>query len=305
MNTTQHTPSSGTHTGVTAGPTVHATPPGGVTAYTTVGNSLMKMRHPVPRRLLGVWAHPDDEAYLSAGLMARVVEAGGSVTVLTATRGEKGTDDSTRYDSEEFARVRADELRASLARLRVTDVRFLGLRDGECDVADDLTVVCDIAAVIDEVRPDTIVTFGPDGITNHPDHRAVSRWTTEAWRRTGHGELRYAAMTHDHVTVHRRLHDQLGLFDDFPNGRPRSVGRSLIALECSLTEPELDRKRAALAEHATQTEGLARAIDEPTYRTWWRDERFRAPTPSEITRCELPAWIQDVAADERALVGAS
>ncbi len=283
----------------------HATVPGGVTAYTTVGNSLMKMRHPVPRRLLGVWAHPDDEAYLSAGLMARVIDEGGSVTVLTATRGEKGTDDPSRYDSDSFGSFRADELRASLARLGVTDVRFLGQRDGECDFADDISVVEDIRAVVEEVRPDTIVTFGPDGITNHPDHRAVSRWTTEAWRRAEIGELRYAALTHDHVAGYRALHDELGLFTDFGNGRPRSVGRSLIALECSLTEAELDRKRHALAAHASQTDGLAALIGEATFRNWWRDERFRAPTASEVARCELPAWIQDVRPDARELVGAS
>lgn len=298
MSNSSHTRPSQTHSS-------HATAPGGLTAYTTVGNSLMRMRRPLPRRLLGVWAHPDDEAYLSAGLMARVVDAGGSVTVVSATRGEKGTDDPDRFDSEDFARLRAAELKASLARLGVTDVQFLGRRDGECDVADDATAVDAIASVIAEVQPDTIVTFGPDGITNHPDHRAISRWTTEAWRRVGIAELRYAAMTHDHVTSHRTIHERLGVFADFGDGRPRSVDRSLIALECSLTEAELDRKRAALAEHATQTAGLAELIGEAAYRTWWRDERFRAPTASDVARCELPAWIQDATFEQRRLVGAS
>ena len=61
-----------------------------VTEYMSVGNTTTPLARPLPKRLLGIWAHPDDEAYLSAGLMARVVAAGGSVTVLTATRGEKG-----------------------------------------------------------------------------------------------------------------------------------------------------------------------------------------------------------------------
>ena len=279
--------------------------PIGITAYTTVGNSLMRMRRPVPRRLLGVWAHPDDEAYLSAGLMARVVDAGGSVTVLTATRGEKGTDDPGLYDAEAFARLREGELRASLLRLGVTDVRFMDLRDGECDLAHDATSVDVIAAVVAEVQPDTIVTFGPDGITNHPDHRAVSRWATEAWRRVGIGDLRYAALTHDHVAAHRTLHEQLGLFADFGDGRPASVSRSMISLECSLSEDELDRKRAALAQHATQTASLAAVMGESAYRTWWRDERFRAPSAAEIARCELPAWVRDATPARRRPVGAS
>ena len=51
----------------------------------------------LPSRLLAIWAHPDDEAYLSAGLMARMTDAGHEVTVVTATRGEKGTGDPSLF----------------------------------------------------------------------------------------------------------------------------------------------------------------------------------------------------------------
>ena len=278
----------------------HLTPPtqtpdrpgASATAYTTVGNSLMTTARPLPRRLLGVWAHPDDEAYLSAGLMARVIATGGTVTVLTATRGEKGTDDSAMYDTDEFGELRERELRSSLAVLGVSDVRFLGLRDGECDIADDERTIDAILRTIEDVLPDAIVTFGPDGITNHPDHRAVSRWVTEAWRRSGHGELMYATMTHDYVAFHRTLHDAIGAFADCPDGRPTSHGRSCVTLECALNESELDVKRSALARHGSQTAGLAELMGEATYRTWWRDERFRAPTATELAACDLPDWMQ-------------
>lgn len=277
--------------------------PAALTAYATVGNSLMKMRRELPQRLLGVWAHPDDEAYLSAGLMARVIDAGGTVTVVTATRGEKGTDDPSRYDSDEFGAMRADELRSSLAELGVSDVRFLGLRDGECDAADAGAIIDSICQVIEDVLPDAIVTFGPDGITNHADHRAISRWTTEAWRRSTHGELLYAAMTHDYVAFHRALHDEIGAFADCPDGRPAAVSRSCITLECALAEPELDRKRRALAAHASQTAVLAELMGEAAYRTWWRDEHFRAPRPSEIASCEIASH-QDEIRRPLELVGA-
>ncbi|MDJ0768511.1 MAG: PIG-L family deacetylase [Ilumatobacter sp.] len=263
-----------------------------VTSYTTVGNTLTPTSRPVPERLIGIWAHPDDEAYLSAGLMARVVGSGGSVTVLTATRGEKGTDDPADYDRDHFAALREAELRASLAELGVHDVRFLGLRDGECDLVDDETVVSRMVDVIESVRPDAIVTFGPDGMTNHPDHRAISRWATEAWRRGGHGELLYATVTHDFVALHRVMHDRLGVYADFGGEGPASVSRSRIALECALDEAELDRKRRALAAHASQTTALASIMGEDTYRTWFRAERFRRPTRSEIEHCPVPVWMQ-------------
>jgi LmbE family N-acetylglucosaminyl deacetylase len=277
----------------------------GATAYTTVGNSMMKVRRALPKRLLGVWAHPDDEAYLSAGLMARVVDAGGSVTVVTATKGEKGTGDPRWYDTDAFGELRAGELATSLAELGVTDLRFLGLRDGECDIAKDEDAIDAITQVIEDVLPDTIVTFGPDGITNHPDHRAASAWATEAWRRAGHGELLYAAMTHDYVAKYRDLHDEIGAFADCAGGRPVSVGRASITLECALDEQELDRKRRALTAHGSQTAGLAELMGESTYRTWWRDEHFRAPTRSEIARCDLPDRRQPTDQRQHDLIGAT
>src|SRR5215218_5974940 len=68
---------------------------------------------PVPT-LLGVWAHPDDEAYLSAGLLASAVDAGWRVVVATATRGEIGTDDPEACPPDLLAGIRASELADSL-----------------------------------------------------------------------------------------------------------------------------------------------------------------------------------------------
>jgi LmbE family N-acetylglucosaminyl deacetylase len=272
------------------------TPPGPSSTrtieYTTVGNTLPAITRPLPRRLLGVWAHPDDEAYLSAGLMARVSANGGHVTVVTATRGEKGTSDPADYDQDHFGALREYELRHSLATLGVDDVRFLGLRDGECDVADDESTIASIADVIAEVRPDVVVTFGPDGMTGHADHRAISRWTTEANRRVEIGELLYATVTHDWAAHHQRMNQELGVYADRPDGRPASVGRRAVALECALGDAELDLKRRALAAHGSQTAALADMIGEATYRTWWKEERFRRPTTAEMAGCPVPDWVR-------------
>lgn len=272
-----------------------------VTAYTTVGNELMPMSRPAPRRLVGVWAHPDDEAYLSAGLMARVTDAGGHVTVVTATRGEKGTDDPSKYDRAEFGSFREDELRASLAELGVHDVRFLGMRDGECDLEDDERAVQAIVDVLEAVRPDAVVTFGPDGMTNHPDHRAVSRWTTEAARRVPGVDVFYATKTKAYMQRFAGVHAEIGVFDDFGGRGGPSVSKSCVDLECRLDDDELARKRAALAGHASQTDGLADLMGESTYREWVRDEFFRRPTASEMARCELAASFDA----DRELVGAA
>jgi flavin-dependent dehydrogenase len=239
----------------------------------------------VPKRLLGVWAHPDDEAYLSAGLMARVVDHGGSVTVVTATRGENGTDDPSRFGTEAFAALRWRELTASVAELGVTDVRYLGLADGECHLADDDVMTRRILEVIEETRPEAVITFGPDGITGHPDHRAVSRWTTAAWNRSDRAaDLLYAAMTEEFMDRNDELHRRLGLFAEY-GAPPQPLPRSAVALGCTLNPDELERKRTALARHASQTTALATAVGEDAYHHWWRDETFRkGPAPTREPR---------------------
>ena len=253
------------------------------TTHVSIGNVATPIARPLPGRLLGVWAHPDDECYLSAGLMARVIAAGGEVRLVCATLGELGTDDPELVGTDRFARTRQAELESSLAVLGVHDLHVLGLADGACDVAahDEMTAV--VADHVDSFPPDTIVTFGPDGITGHTDHQAVSRWATAASETPG-VEVLYATMTHDHVDRHREMHDSLGLFGMRPDGRPHSVSRDAIVLQCSLDHGELIRKRRALHHHGSQTAPLAALIGEDTYFSWWKDECFRRPTHVERSR---------------------
>ncbi len=229
------------------------------------------------RTLLGVWAHPDDEAYLSAGLMAEFRRRGDRVVVVTATLGERGTSDPLAWPPERLAPVRRAELRRSLAAVGVEELHVLGLPDGDCEQHDATDA---IAGFITVLRPDLVVTFGPDGMTGHPDHRAVSRWTTQAMDVAQPGTtLWYATLTDD---FHRRwggLNDQIGLWveQDEP---PRIVDddRSHTTV---LPDDVLDLKLAALDAHASQTRPLIELVGSATYREWWRSESFRAPRPGE------------------------
>ncbi len=133
--------------------------------------------------VLGVWAHPDDEAYLSGGLMALARDAGQRVVCLTATRGELGTTDPWLWPPHQLAVERTLELGRCLDILGRPEHRWLDFADGRCAAADPEPVVRRLAALLDDVRPDTVLTFGPDGLTGHADHQAVSRWTTAAFRR--------------------------------------------------------------------------------------------------------------------------
>ena len=276
-----------------------------VVEYRSIGFAWMPVERPLPRRLLGIWAHPDDECYLSAGLMARVVAPGGAVRIVCATRGEYGTGEPALAGTTAFAAERQAELEASLGALGVTDVEFLGLADGSCDAADDCEMAARIAAEIGRFDADTVVTFGPDGITGHADHRAVNRWTTAAIEDAHPGvELLYACVTVDQAARHRTMHDSIGLFADLPGGRAAAVGMDEVALRCSLDDAELGRKRRALACHGSQTDALAELIGEETYLGWWRDECFRRPTLAERADAAFIVGLHAAAAPPAELVGA-
>ncbi len=237
-------------------------------------------RNEAIRTVLGVWAHPDDESYLSAGLMMRARSAGARVVCATATAGESGTNDPHAWPPRRLARRRTAELRRALKVIGVHSHRLLGFADGRCAEVTDEAGATVIGAMLDELAPDLVVTFGPDGITGHPDHRSVSRWTTLAWaKRDRPGALLYATVTDEFERRFRAVHQALGVF---PPGYPVTSRPADVALELRLTSTELDRKRAALAAHHSQTAGLAQAMGEATFRHWWGVETFRAPREDEI-----------------------
>ena len=211
-------------------------------------------KHPtdLTTRLLGIWAHPDDEAYLSAGLMARTIADGGHVTVVAITDGDAGFPDDDPRSSEQRAAQRRRELRAAMALIGVHDVRFLGIADGAVATTPADRLVAEIGHIIRDVDPDAILTFGPDGITGHDDHVANSDLVTRAWLDTRIGELWYAAKTNEWLAEWRELHDDFGVW---MTEEPTGVGSEDLELIVGLEGTELDTKRAVLAEHRSQTVG--------------------------------------------------
>jgi N-acetyl-1-D-myo-inositol-2-amino-2-deoxy-alpha-D-glucopyranoside deacetylase len=149
------------------------------------------------RRLLLVHAHPDDETINNGATMARYVAEGAAVTLLTCTLGEEG--EILVPELEQLAADQADqlggyriwELRAAMAALGVTDIRFLGgpgrFRDsGMMGTpanehprafwnADLDEAVAHAVAVVRDVRPQVVVTYDENGGYGHPDHIQAHR----------------------------------------------------------------------------------------------------------------------------------
>jgi LmbE family N-acetylglucosaminyl deacetylase len=229
--------------------------------------------------VLGVWAHPDDEAYLSGGLMAAAADGGARVVCVTATRGERGTPDPDDWPPARLAPLRDAELATSLAVLGVTDHCYLDYPDGECAGVPSTEAVDRLAEIITEIEPDTVLTFGPDGMTGHPDHRAVSAWTTSAVRRSQPGtapRLLYATKTAPWSDRFDALHRALQVF---PAGLPPRFPVDDVALNVDLPDDLLDRKVAALRAQASQVGPLVDAIGDELFRSWVANECFRAAPP--------------------------
>jgi N-acetylglucosamine malate deacetylase 2 len=134
------------------------------------------------RRLAVVLAHPDDESFPMGGTIARCAAEGIEVDLILATRGEAGIEGT---DPTEAAQLREQEARAACAILGVRRVRFMGFADGYLTEADEPAAIGRLADMLADFPPDIVITFGPDGISGHPDHVAISRWTTAAFDRLG------------------------------------------------------------------------------------------------------------------------
>lgn len=223
--------------------------------------------------VLGIWAHPDDEVYLSGGLMAMARDRGQRVVCVTATLGEHGTDDPQGWPPARLARVRAAELRASLAVLGVTEHHSLDLPDGGCADQPFDTVVDRIVSVVDDVRPDTILTFGPDGFTGHSDHRTVSAWAAAAHARSAtDARLLYATTTGEFLDRWQHVYDRLDVF--LTEGVPARTSPADLAVDLRLDDRLSDRKLVALRAQATQTAGVVATLGADTMREWCSVESF-------------------------------
>jgi LmbE family N-acetylglucosaminyl deacetylase len=228
--------------------------------------------------VLTVWAHPDDEAYLAGGVLAALRDHGHRAVCVTATRGEAADPKATPAERAELAAVRTRELEAALGLLGVAEHHWLDLPDGGCADVDPDVPVGRLLALVDEARPDTVLTFGPDGFTGHPDHRAVSRWVDQAVRRSATRPAVLHAVAPAEV-VDPELDEEFGVFE---LGRPRECTDDEVAFRLPLDGPALDRKVAALLAQESQTSGLVAAVGLERFRAWVASESYAPPVGTPV-----------------------
>ena len=229
---------------------------------------------------LGVWAHPDDDIYLSSGLMAANAALGNRVVDVTATRGEGGSMDEDRWPPETMAEVRTEELLRSLDVLGVREHRFL---EGYVDVDMDATLgdgTDQVRAIIAHVQPDTVLTFGPEGMTGHHAHQDVSRWTTAAFHDAAPTGARLYHATYPPEWGARWI-DAVAPFEIFRPGTPPIVPREQIAIALELPPDLLELKLAAIKCHESQIEALLHVFGDDGFREFMAAEYFRLVAEKE------------------------
>jgi LmbE family N-acetylglucosaminyl deacetylase len=194
-----------------------------------------------PGGLAAVLAHPDDESVGCGGALALAHADGVTTRLLVATRGEAGTPDGE--PDPKFGGIREAELICAAKAIGLDEVSILdGYADGA--VADEPfeRLVTEIAAWLADRRPDAVITFGPHGVTGHPDHIIVgnaTRWAVE--------RLADAGQAPNAVYVVSPVFDPAGSRYDLSPEEQTATHRIDITSVA-------DRKLAALECHASQTD---------------------------------------------------
>ena len=218
-----------------------------------------------PGGLAAVLAHPDDESFGCAGALAVAHAAGDTTRLLVVTRGEAGTPDG--MSDPAFGDQREAELICAAKEIGLDEVSLLdGYPDGGVADQDFDQLVDDIAAWLADRRPAAVITFGPHGVTGHPDHIVVgnaTRWAVERLAEIGIAPNAVYAFS--------------PVFDPGRNLYDLSPEEQGVSHRIHITDVA-QRKLAALECHASQTDtaqeiaALRAAIEsgEPIYEGYTR-----------------------------------
>ncbi len=241
-------------------------------------------------KIVGVFAHPDDESLLAGGTFARYVAEGAEAVVLTCTGGEAGDSWDLTVDPAHIARARREELHDACARLGITEVTILGYRDSGIPARGDPRslvaapleqVAARIAAALEPFPPDAVITHDTTGGYGHPDHIRVSEATTLAVESLDRRPLLYhAVIPHSVVDRFASAFRDAGL----RAGRAAAAGADMerdVGVPDEFVTTTIDvsahvrTKRDAVRAHRTQMTGhVLFRLPWPVLALLWSEEHF-------------------------------
>jgi LmbE family N-acetylglucosaminyl deacetylase len=220
-------------------------------------------------------AHPDDEALLTAGTLAKAARAGHRVVLVFATRGEVGTTGDELASGESLGSRRSDEAAASATAIGAARLEFLpwsdsGLTsspDGSFPAASFCSASIDeaaarLASVLEEEHADLLIADDRNGGYGHPDHVHVHR---VAWAAASATATPLLLATIDREFLSGGIELARGLGVEVPEGFVPDDMSSWYTTHDELTHivdvsSALDARRASMAAHASQTTGAADTV---------------------------------------------
>lgn len=221
-------------------------------------------------------AHPDDEALLTAGTLARAARAGHRVILVLATRGDIGDVGAGMLGTDErLGDLREREAQASADALGIERLVFLDYSDsghepdaagrwpqGSFCAAPVEEAAASLARILRDERADLLLADDRNGGYGHPDHRQVHRVAWEA-ASAARVPLLQSTIDREFLSGGIELARSIGL--DVPEGFVPPDLSSWYSPHDEITHTvdvsdELDARRASMAAHATQTTGAPETV---------------------------------------------
>jgi N-acetyl-1-D-myo-inositol-2-amino-2-deoxy-alpha-D-glucopyranoside deacetylase len=236
------------------------------------------------RKILAVFAHPDDESLACGGTLARLADAGAAIVLMCLTHGERGVSlDPGLVPDGDLGRVRARELVAASRVLGITDLQVLDYPDGNLRWGGGPSLPERIRAAVERHDPSAIITFDCDGLYWHVDHIAVHERTSDVVSSLGRGApalyyvtMPVGAMRHviDCAAAKGWTSPNAGFWGIVPDAFGLLAEPPTFGLD---VRPWVARKIAALACHQTQMgpRNPFSLIEEADARQWLGFEHFR------------------------------
>ena len=203
------------------------------------------------KKILAVFAHPDDETFGPGATLAKYASAGAMVDVVMATRGEAGENNLPNKTDEPLGKIRERELKNADRILGIHKIDFLNFIDGELKQNIYFDIAKKIIFKIRTFKPDIIITFEPHGVSGHLDHIAMSFITTYAYLQTDIPKKLYYSCLPDSV---RRQRGQ-DYFIYFPDGYTEEQITTRIDVSDFWST-----KIKAMQEHKTQLKDVKRLM---------------------------------------------
>jgi LmbE family N-acetylglucosaminyl deacetylase len=202
-------------------------------------------------KLLCVTAHPDDEAGAFGGTLLLYHERGVETYIVCLTAGTAARNRGTARSDKELASLRREEFAASCKVLGVTQGEVLGYADSKLDRADLYQVAGDLVRFIRQIRPDVMLTFGPEGgLTGHIDHAMAGNFATMAFEWAGRPD-RYPEQLAQGLKAHRtqKLYYQTA---DFVLSDRQPIAPPTVTARIEIGKERFEKKSEAFQRHTTQ-----------------------------------------------------